>query len=166
MNFHSHPNRMFRSAGRNPATAGMLSAAMLLAPLAASAQPVAHHHHHVMAKTAEQRVESLDQRIAMLHTSLQITPAEETDWNAVAQVMRDNEARMQGMIAARKAEPMHHVDALEDLKVYERFTQAHVDGLKLLRSSFETLYMTMPDSQKLVADDVVRKFGHRHEAHA
>jgi hypothetical protein len=165
MNFHSHPSQMFRSAGRKPAMAGLLGATMLLAPLAASAQP-AGHHHHAAHKTAEQRAESLDERIASLHTRLQITPAEETDWNAVAQVMRDNEARMQGMIAARKAEPAHHVDALEDLRNYERFTQAHVDGLKLLRSSFETLYMTMPDSQKLVVDDVVRKFSHRHEAHA
>ncbi len=164
MNFTSHASRWLGSAGRKPAMAGLLGAAMLFVPLAASAQPVGHHH-HAAAKTAEQRVESLDDRIASLHTRLQITPAEETDWNAVAQVMRDNEARMQGMIAARKAEPPHHVDALEDLRTYERFTQAHVDGLKLLRSSFETLYMTMPDSQKLVADDVVRKYGHRHEAH-
>jgi hypothetical protein len=151
------------SFGRKAAVAGLLSASMLFAPLAASAQPDVHHH-HAGKKTAVERAESLDERIATLHTNLRITPAQETNWNAVAQVMRDNEARMQGLIAARKAEPVHHIDAPEDLRTYERFTQAHVDGLKLLRSSFETLYQTMPESQKLVADEVFRKFGHRHEA--
>jgi len=68
---------------------------------------------------------------------------------------------MQAMITAKKSEPAHDINAVEDLKNYEMFNQAHVDGLKVLISSFEVLYMTMPDDQKHLADDVFRKFGHR-----
>ena len=75
--------------------------------------------------------------------------------------MRDNEMKMQAMITAKKSEPAHDMDAVEDLKNYQMFNQAHVDGLKTLISSFQVLYMTMPDDQKHVADDVFRKFGHR-----
>lgn len=146
---------------RKAAIAALLGATMLFSPLA-SADTMSHHHHHMMAKTPEERSESVEQRIAMLHTKLQITPAQEASWSAVALVMRDNETRMQSMITAREAEPAHHVDALEDLRTYEHFAQAHVDGLKQLRASFEILYNTMPDQQKLVADEVFEKFGHSH----
>jgi hypothetical protein len=73
---------------------------------------------------------------------------------------------MQAMITAKKTEPTHDISAVEDLKNYEMFNQAHVDGLKTLISSFEVLYMTMPDDQKRLADDVFRKFGHRAESHS
>jgi len=52
------------------------------------------------------------------------------------------------------------------LRTYERFTQAHVNGLKTLISSFETLYQGMPDKQKALADQVFRKFGARGATHA
>ena len=50
--------------------------------------------------------------------------------------------------------------AVDDLKSYGQFAQAHVDGLKGLTASFETLYNSMPDAQKKVADQV---FQNRHE---
>ncbi len=44
--------------------------------------------------------------------------------------------------------------ALEDLNSYQKFAQAHVDGLKNLIASFKTLYSAMPEAQRKVADDV------------
>ena len=38
---------------------------------------------------AAKRAETVEQRIAALHTALKITPAQETGWQAVAQTMRD-----------------------------------------------------------------------------
>jgi len=163
MLFKSHASCTAASIRRKATVFALLSASTLFAPLTAAAVPAMHHHAWT---TSEHRPESLEKRITTLHANLQITPAEEADWSAVAQVMRDNEAHMQAMIAAHRAEGTHHVDAPEDLRTYERFTQAHVDGLKQLRSSFETLYATMPAGQKLVADEVFHKFGHRHETHA
>jgi hypothetical protein len=147
---------------RLTAAAGLMSATFLFAPFAASADPMATQH-PMRHASSQARMETVEQRITRLHTELRITPSEEVSWTAVAQVMRDNEARMQGMISARAAEPTHDLDAVEDLKTYERFTQAHVDGLKMLISSFETLYNTMPVDQKHLADQVFQKFGHRRD---
>ena len=44
--------------------------------------------------------------------------------------------------------------AVGDLKMYQKFAQAHVDGLKNLISSFDKLYAGMPDAQKKIADEV------------
>jgi hypothetical protein len=138
----------------------LIAIAALLSPIAAMADPISPHH-HARHGTRAQQAETVEMRIAKLHTQLKITPDEEANWTPVAQAMRDNESRMQAMIATRKAEPVHDVNALEDLRTYERFNQAHVDGLKGLISSFEVLYKAMPDDQKHLADDVFRKFGHR-----
>jgi periplasmic protein CpxP/Spy len=46
------------------------------------------------------------------------------------------------------------MSAVEDLKTYQKFAQAHVDGLKNLISAFGTLYDAMPDAQKKIADKV------------
>ncbi len=105
--------------------------------------------------------ETIDQRIADLHKSLQITADEETNWAAVAQVMRDNDAALKALSAARTAESREKLSAVEDLKMYEKFAQAHVDGLKNLTASFETLYSAMPDQQKAVADGVFRTVGQK-----
>jgi len=146
------------------AIAGLLGAAALLAPAAAMADP-ASTHRQARHETSAERAETVEMRIANLHTQLKITPSEEVNWGPVAQAMRDNEMKMQALVTTKKSEPAHDLSAVEDLKNYEMFNQAHVDGLKLLISSFEVLYMTMPDDQKHLADEVFRKFGHRAKAH-
>ncbi len=148
-----------------------LSAAAFAAPLAASAQTTAAPStestsasaSHPMAKThhAAYRMgsETLDQRISRMHAALKITPAEEADWTKVADVMRRNDSDMQKLVADRQARVPHELSAVDDLKTYQSFTQAHVDGLKDLVASFETLYADMPADQKMVADHVFAKFG-------
>ena len=147
------------------AISALLGAAALLLPVAATAGTMSAHH-HARHETSAERAETVEMRIAKLHTDLKITPSEEANWTPVAQAMRDNEMKMQAMITTKKSEPAHDINAVEDLKNYEAFNQAHVDGLKVLISSFEVLYMTMPDDQKHLADDVFRKFGHRAESHS
>jgi hypothetical protein len=51
------------------------------------------------------------------------------------------------------------MSAVDDLNTYEKFAQAHVDGLKNLISSFKTLYTAMPDAQKKNADQVFKTSG-------
>ncbi len=109
--------------------------------------------------------ETVEQRIAMLHAALKITPEEEAQWTPVAQAMRDNEAAMQKLMGETTAMP-HPLNAVDDLKTYELFTQAHVAGLKNIIGSFETLYTAMADSQKATADQVFHKSGARGPAHA
>jgi transposase len=123
----------------------------------AAAAPPAHtsQRHHAAHK------EGVEQRIDDLHKALKITADEETNWAAVAQAMRDNDAAMHSLVAEGQETKAVRVSAVDDLRRYEKFTQAHVDGLKNLIASFETLYNAMPDSQKATADEVFQRFGHK-----
>ena len=112
------------------------------------------------AATAEAKADTVEQRITSLHESLKITANQEADWMPVAQTMRDNAMAMEKLIAAKKAQSPANMTAMDDMMNYQAFAQAHVDGLKKLNSTFKTLYESMPDAQKLVADETFRNFGH------
>src|SRR5579871_5072085 len=121
------------------------SAALQLAQTAAPQNPAA-------AGATQSKGETLEERITTLHAALKITPDEETKWNGVAQAMRENAASMDKLLAENRTTPPQNMSALDDLTTYERFAQAHVNGLKNLISSFKTLYTAMPDAQKKNAD--------------
>lgn len=114
--------------------------------------------------TAMNRAESVEQRITSLHAELKITPAQESDWKAVAQAMRDEAAAMQKLAADKQSQPS--MTAVEDLQTYADFAQAHVDGLKNIISSFQTLYDSMPAAQKKLADQVFQNSQRQRAAHA
>lgn len=115
------------------------------------------------AATAVTKAETVEQRISTLHAELAITASEEADWNGVAQAMRDNAVAMDKLVAARTADDPQTMTAMDDLKAYQKFAQAHVDGLKGLTASFATLYNSMPDAQKKVADQVFLNCHQQHE---
>ncbi len=100
--------------------------------------------------------ETVEQRIADLQKALKITPDEDAKWNAVAQAMRENASNMDKLVAENRKTSPQSMSAVDDLKTYQKFAQQHVDGLKNLIASFETLYNAMPDAQKKIADDVFR----------
>lgn len=138
------------------AVAALTGLALLTSSPAAAADAAAPQ------KTMHQmKSESVDDRIADLHKSLKITAEEESNWAGVAKVMHDNDAALKVLVTARTAENREKVSAVEDLKMYEKFAQAHVDGLKNLIGAFETLYATMPDQQKAVADGVFQAVGQK-----
>ncbi len=148
---------------RRPAVVALLAGASVLAtPLAASAQAMqngatttasSNSTSTGMADRAEQKAETIDQRITKLHADLKITQSEEADWSKVAQVMRDNAANME-KLASEEKQSTEPKTAPEDLKTYAKFAQAHVDGLKSLSAAFDTLYGAMPADQKKNADEV------------
>ena len=108
------------------------------------------------AGATEAKGETVEQRITNLHRALKITSDQEPKWNAVAQAMRENAANMDTLIAANRKTPPQDMTAVDHLKSYQKFSQAHVDGLKNLIASFATLYAAMPDAQKKNADNVFR----------
>jgi|HubBroStandDraft_1064217.scaffolds.fasta_scaffold42164_3 protein CpxP len=150
---------------RSVAMAALMGATMLATPLATAragtvdnaviqlAQATAPQTQAGAAAT-ETKGETVEQRIATLHASLKITSDEDAKWNAVAQSMRENAAAMDKLVADGRTTAPQSMTAVEDLKMYQKFAQAHVDGLKNLISSFSTLYSAMPDAQKKVADQV------------
>jgi len=129
------------------------------APAAAPAAPSAAAPVSPAIRAAEARVA---QRIKQLHSQLRITSAEETQWNAFADVMRDN-ARDMDEAAAKRADGLPTMNAVDDLKSYEELAEDHVDHLQKLIPAFQALYDAMSPQQKETAD---RLFRGRAEAHA
>ena len=150
------------------AIVALLSASFLAAPLsssfAADAPAAKAAPQPGAAQSADAQTETVEQRIANLHTELKITASEEALWNNVAQAMRENAAAMEKLSAAKTLQAAHSMTAIDDLKGYENFAQAHVDGLKNLLASFETLYASFPDPQKKGADAVFQSFGQKGRA--
>jgi periplasmic protein CpxP/Spy len=156
---------------RSIAIAALLGATMLTIPLtAARADTVtspaiqlaqATVQNVAAAGTAETKTETVEQRIADLHAALNITPAQDSSWNAVAQAMRENATAMDKLVAAKESTPSQNMTAVEDLKSYQELAQAHVDGLKNLISSFSTLYDSMSATQKKNADEVFNASGRK-----
>jgi hypothetical protein len=109
-----------------------------------------------MAVSDAKRDGAVEKHIKALYVSLKITPAEESQWNKVAETMRANAKDLDRAIDKRAA------SAIDDLNSYADIAQAHANGVKKLASAFSGLYSVMSDAQKKSADDV---FSHRgHEA--
>ena len=104
------------------------------------------------------RPETVEQRIETLKTALKITPDQQKKWDAVAQAMRDNASRMEKLVAEKRRIPPEKTTAVDDLKTYQDFTQARLDGLKHLTSAFKSLYDSMSPEQKKNADTVFEKY--------
>jgi protein CpxP len=150
---------------RSVAIAALMGATMLASPLSTARADTVTNGAFQLAQAAqsqagagatESKGETVEQRITNLHAALKITPAQDAQWNGVAQDMRENAAAMDKLIAETKKTPPQNMTAVDDLKMYQKFAQAHVDGLKNMLSHFEALYAAMPDAQKKIADEVFR----------
>jgi hypothetical protein len=105
----------------------------------------------------------VEARIADLHKSLKITSAQEAQFKDFAQVMRDNAANIEAVNKERST-GIDGMNAVDDLRSYEKLADAHADDLKKLIPAFETLYNSMSDAQKKNADAVFGQFERRHVA--
>jgi len=74
--------------------------------------------------------------------------------------MRQNSANMENLVSAKRLQGSQGLTAENDLKNYQEFAQAHVEGLKSLRVAFDALYDSMPDAKRKNADEVFQDFGH------
>jgi protein CpxP len=159
MQYFAHPIAAPMPFVRSVAITALLGATILATPLTAAwAQSPAPQTVAATAAT-ETKGETVEQRITTLHASLQITADEEKSWNGVAQAMRENATAMDKLVAEKRTSPPQNMTAVDDLKTYQLFAQAHVDGLKNLTAAFSTLYTAMPDAQKKVADQVFETSG-------
>ena len=119
-------------------------------PPAGAGSPMAGHP--VPGKNAEERVERY---IKELHARLQITPAEEPQWNQFAEVMRGN-ARDMDQALMQRAEQFSSMNAVQNMQSYEQLAEAHAQRVQKLIPAFENLYNAMPEQQKQLADQVFR----------
>lgn len=100
------------------------------------------------------RVDRVEARIAKLHEKLHITSAQEQTWNDFAQVMRDNAKAMKALLDQR-AQQIKKMDAISELRSHAEMAEVHAAGMRKLIPAFETLYSSMPEDQKKIADKVM-----------
>jgi len=110
-----------------------------------------------MDHSEEARALRLEERIKALREKLGITSVQETKWGDVAQTMRDNEAAVTTLIKERHKDG-DTMNAIDDLRSYEKITKAHVEGIQQLIASFQPLYANMSESQKVAADNAFSSF--------
>ncbi|TMJ24803.1 MAG: hypothetical protein E6G95_17420 [Alphaproteobacteria bacterium] len=139
-------------AGTLALGAGSAWAQTAAAPKTDSGKPPA------AAAATSSKPETVEQRITALKAALKITPDQESKWEGVAKAMRENAAAMEKLVQDKKGK-MASLNAVDDLKTYQAFSQARLDGLKNLISAFSTLYDSMPADQKKNADHVFDSYG-------
>lgn len=125
-----------------------------------TAKPAARHR--------ASRTDRVEARIKQLHDQLKITAAQEPQWNAVAQAMRDDAQAMQSAIGKLR-QNRAQATAVDELRGYQEVTETHVAGLQKLIPAFQALYDTMSPEQKKNADAAFhrqRRGSHRTPAKA
>jgi Spy/CpxP family protein refolding chaperone len=113
---------------------------------------------------AAKRDARVENRIAYLHKQMQITSAQESQWQPFADVMREN-AKTMSQLEEQRAKDVQSESALDNMRDYSQLTQAHADGIKRLLSAFEPLYNSFPPEQKQLADATFRGRLGEHQQH-
>ena len=150
---------LFFKVTRPVAIASVAATALMAGALMpASAQPKDADKPPAAAAATSNKPETVEQRITTLKAALKITPDQEKKWDGVAQAMRDNASRMEKLVAEKRKIAPEKTTAVDDLKTYQEFTEARLDGLKHLTSAFKSLYDSMTPEQKKNADTVFEKY--------
>ncbi len=156
-------SRLTNPLTRSLAVATFLGAVALVGPAYAASTTDQQAATPVAAASPVTHDRGVETRINRLHAKLHITAAQEPQWAIVAQAMRDNAKNMVALITERSANAKV-MTAMDDLRSYEKLAAAHEDGLKAFIPVFQTLYDSMSDDQKKVADAAFRNHG-SHEKH-
>ncbi len=116
-----------------------------LAPAAVGARPM------MLAQAPGAPAPSVEANIAELRQRLQITPAQESQFNALANIMRENARTMPA------APPPQNVSAIEGLRLAIRYAQQDLEGMKRLLPAMQSLYAVLTPAQRQAADQVFRQ---------
>ena len=134
------------------ATVGLLGCAMITAgpQIAVAGDPPQVQLAQDQPAAPPQNVEA---NIAALRQRLQITPAQEAQFNAVANVMREN-ARAE---ASAPQQPPPGATAVDDLRAFIRYSEIELAGLKKMLPALDALYASLSPAQKKAADAAFRQ---------
>ena len=97
--------------------------------------------------------QNVEANIASLHQRLQITPAQEAQFNAVANVMRQN-ARAE---ASAPQSPPANASAVDHLRAEIQYDEVELAGMKRFLPALEALYATFSPAQRQTADAIFRQ---------
>lgn len=104
---------------------------------------------------AQKHADVVEQRIAELHSQLNITDQQSKQWDAFTQTMRDNATKTDGAFRDR-ASKLSSMNADDAMKSYAALTQQHAEDMQKLSSAFSDLYAVLSPKQKQVADAMYR----------
>lgn len=96
---------------------------------------------------------NVEANIASLRQRLQITPAQEAQFNAVANVMRQN-ARTE---ASAPHAPPANASAVDFLRAEIQYDEVELAGMKRFLPALEALYATLSPAQRQTADAIFRQ---------
>lgn len=91
-------------------------------------------------------------QIGDLRKRLKITQAQQAQFDAFAQVVRQNSQDMSALM--QQEQQNTNRNAVEDLRTSAKMLQAEADGLKRLLPALEGLYASLSDQQKRTADQL------------
>jgi LTXXQ motif family protein len=135
---------------------------MVGATLAYAQQPSQAERSHPRL-TAEDAAALTDARIAAFKTALKLTPAQERNWSAVEQAIRDISKERIARREARRAAGQR-ADAIERLRDRADALATRAAALKRLADAEQPLYQSLDEAQKRRFGMAVR-FAARWQAH-
>ena len=97
----------------------------------------------------------IERQIADLQKKLRITAAQQPLFDAFAQILRQNAQALDA--ALRQQEQKSGATAVDDLRTSAQLAEAEAEGLKRLLPAFQSLYDSLPDPQKRLADTAMRQ---------
>jgi hypothetical protein len=100
-------------------------------------------------------VAETEARIKQLQGALNITEDQEELWNNLTQVMREN-AKDMDALTKDMAEDAKTMNAVEQMKLHIRITEAHLVQLNKFIPPFEAFYDSMSDKQRQITDTIFR----------
>jgi periplasmic protein CpxP/Spy len=106
------------------------------------------------------RASHIDGRIAYMKAELKITPAQEAQWDKVAQVLRQNETERRTAFEQVRANRKPPENALQHLEGEARFAAMRAQQADRFLAAFRPLYDSLSATQKKSADDLLGP--HRH----
>ncbi len=98
------------------------------------------------------RDQEVQRQVDELKKQLQITPNQEQQFAAFAEVMRNNAQAMDSAMRQQTQNPAKN--AVDDLKAVQQLAETQLDGLKRLVPVFQSLYDSFSDQQKKTADAI------------
>jgi zinc resistance-associated protein len=119
--------------------------------LAFAQQPTSTERPHHAQLTADDIAAFTDARLAALKTALKLTPAQEKNWPAVEQALRDNSKERIARREAREAAGQQ-TDAIERLRGRADALTTRAAALRRLADAEKPLYQSLDEAQK-------RRFG-------
>jgi hypothetical protein len=122
------------------------------------------HPHKMMDRPFSRPTERVEARLAYIRTALKITDAQQSQWDAYANVVRKNaqdmEQRFKAMHAGKSGRADHQrPSAIERLEREQSFHAEAVTRLGQLLAVQKPLYAALTPEQQKVADVVLNKRG-------